>query len=363
MGVSISSEIHRIAVMRSLYLGDVISATAALRALKERFPHAEVTMIGLPWFEELLTRLDAVDRFEPFPGFPGLPEVPFDRSRTTRFIEAMRARNFDLVLQMHGDGSVSNSFAEALGGTLSVGYSTAGRDDERLSFALPWREGEHEVLRWLRLVKVLGAEAEARVVFPLSERDRDGAKRLLAGTRRPEGPLVGIHCGAKLPSRRWPVERFARVANQLAAETGAAIVLTGSEAERPLTEELQSHLDCPVTNLSGLTDLGALGAIIDALDLLVTNDTGVSHLAAATGTRSVVLFGPSDPNVWAPLDRKRHWVIDAAAGRERTEGSLMDLDSGSVIEACLRMLGPGHVAARRPLAAVAGTASRWESHR
>jgi ADP-heptose:LPS heptosyltransferase len=338
VGVPLPSPIRKIAVFRALYLGDFICATPALRALRDRFPQAEITLIGLPWTEELLHRLALVDRLELFPGFPGLPEAPFDAARTDQFLDRMRAERFDLVLQLHGDGSISNDFVAALEGRHSLGYSHAGTKNKRLSHTLPWRADDHEVHRWLRLVRVLGADADDRIDFPVTLQDRDEATRLLAPGRRQGGPLVGLHCGAKLPSRRWPIDRFAQLARTLTDEAGAAIVLTGSAAERPLTAELRSRLDRPALDLTGKTDLGALGAVIAQLDLVVTNDTGVSHVAAATGTRSVVLFGPSDPAVWAPLDSRRHRVIDAASARQRSDTALLDLDAGVVLEACLGML-------------------------
>jgi ADP-heptose:LPS heptosyltransferase len=123
--------------------------------------------------------------------------------------------------------------------------------------------------------------------------------------------MVGLHVGAKDPARRWPASRFAALGKALRRLTGAGIVLTGGPHERLLTAEVASLIDAPCLNLSGQTDLGSFAAVVRRLDLLVTNDTGASHVAAAMGTPSVVLFGPSRPAQFAPLDRGRHIVVDA----------------------------------------------------
>ncbi|MGE3797413.1 MAG: glycosyltransferase family 9 protein [Thermomicrobiales bacterium] len=338
MGVTLSGDILKIAVFRALYLGDFICATPALRALRRHFPSAEITLIGLPWVQEALRHNRIVDRFEPFPGFPGLHEAPFDPQRTWQFLERMQNAHLDLALQLHGDGRLSNSFVSMLGAKLSLGFSTNCDLDRRLTFTLPWVEEENEVRRWSRLVRLLGAHSDEKVHFPFSPDDDRTAKSMLEEGPSRQGPLVGFHCGAKLPSRRWPIERFASLGNALADHTGATIVLTGSAHERALTAELREQVRGPVIDLAGRTTLGTLGAVVARLDLLVTNDTGISHVAAATRTPSVVLFGPSDPRRWAPLDKRRHRVVDAAARGQRSEYALSNLAVDPVLEMVLQML-------------------------
>ena len=347
---------RRVAVLRALYLGDFICATPALSAIRARFPEAEITLIGLPWMTEVLDRFGLVDRFEPFPGFPGLPETPYDAPRTERFLAWMRAQRFDVAIQMHGDGHISNGFIAAVEARVSVGYKRAGDDDQLLSCALDWREEEAEVHRWLRIAGLLGASASDRVQFPVTRHESAAAARLL-GDLPARRPRIGLHCGSKLPSRRWPVDRFARLGNLLARDTRALLVLTGSELERPLTNQLQSQLVGSVRNLAGETDIGTLAAVIDGLDLLVTNDTGVSHIAAATGTPSVVLFGPSNPRRWAPVDSRRHRVIDGG-GEQRCETSIETIPVDRVYPKCLEQLAWAQVHRKRaPLTVAAAELS------
>lgn len=343
------SEVRRIVIYRALFLGDLLMAAPAWQALRRRFPAAEISLIGLPWAEQLLGHLPGlIDRLIPFPGFPGIKEVPYLPERTARFLEAQRAYGYDLAIQMHGDGSVSNGLAQALAARASLGFARPG--DTRLSSGLPHRPGQHEVLRWLELVAAVGAPADdPRIPFRLDERDLSRARDLLP---RPSGaPLIGLHVGAKDPARRWPAPRFAALGQQLHQRTGASFVLTGGADERPATTVVRSLIGAPTIDLTARTTLGEFAAVLSQLDLLVTNDTGASHLAAALGVPSVVLFGPSRPANFAPLDRGLHRVVDALehapAGRDAA-AALRDLPVGPVLTSALEQLATHRTA---PLAA------------
>lgn len=311
---------RRIAVVQALGLGDFLCLTPALRALRTAFPGAEINLIGSPWAEEAIRRSPLLDRFVPFPGWPGIAEWPVDADALAALFAEARANPYDLALQCHGSGAVSNGFVAALGAARSVGYAT-DPGDSRLAVALPWREDEPEPRRWLRLAEAAGAPAvEPRLEFPLLPTDRAGAADLLARLPAGDGPVVLLHPGAKDPTRRWPAARFAELARRLAAELGARLALSGGPGERPLTAAIAAN--APALDLAGETDLGTLAALIAGAELLVTNDTGTSHLAAAAGTPSVVLFGPSRPGRWAPLDADHHTALDATTIVNQPDGAV-----------------------------------------
>jgi ADP-heptose:LPS heptosyltransferase len=161
------------------------------------------------------------------------------------------------------------------------------------------------VLRWLRLLEHAGAPSKGtQLEFPLAEQDQREFQLL----RLADLPYAVVHAGSQLPSRRWPLERFAEVADALAAE-GLRVVLTGSRAEASLTARLRAAMREPAIDLAGRTSLGALAAVIGRARLLVSNDTGVSHIAAAMQTPSVIVASGSDPTRWAPLNRELHRVL------------------------------------------------------
>jgi ADP-heptose:LPS heptosyltransferase len=303
--------IVRIAVFRALMLGDMLCAVPALRALRGAFPGAAITWIGLEPTRAMAARLDhLVDDFIALPGYPGLPEVPVDRAALPGFFAEARSRRFDLALQMHGSGAIVNPLVAALGARHSAGFFDADapipRRDESL-FAR-WPSAGHEITRMLALTDHLdlprrGCEPE----FPVAAADRDA----LAATwpaSADSSPYVCVHAGAQLPSRRWPIERFAAVADALAA-SGRTVVLTGSAGEAAIVDALMQRMRRRAVNLAGRTTLGALGALIEGAAAIVCNDTSVSHIAAALACPSVVISCGADASRWAPLDTDRHRVL------------------------------------------------------
>jgi ADP-heptose:LPS heptosyltransferase len=346
---------RRIIILRALYLGDLLCAVPALRALRQRFPDAEVTLIGLPWAHDLVGRLPYLDRLLPSPGFRGLPEAPYDQERTERFFAARRQEGYDLAIQMHGSGRSTNDLIAALGAREAIGFGVSG--DDRVTATAPWFEEESEVLRCLRLAELVGAGCgNAAIEFPTAPDEDRQASALLSTLPAAGGPLVALHAGAKDPRRRWPAERFAELGDALSVRFGARIVLTGGPDDELIGREIQQRLRAPALNLIGQTDLGAFAAVIARLDLLVTNDTGASHLAAAMRTPSVVLFGFARPERWAPLDGSLHTVIDAVTigGRTRDPATeLSALPMEPVFAACRQKLD---MLATRPGARLVHTA-------
>jgi len=345
---------RRIAVFRALQLGDLLCVVPALRALRRRFPGAELTLIGLPWAAAFAARLPYLDHHETFPGYDGILEAPYDPVRTAAFVARMRQEPFDLAIQMHGDGSVTNGFVRDLGARRSLGYGPPG--DDRLSVCLCHHPDDHEVVRWQRLVEVADAVPDSLLPeYPTTPAEEARAALLLTDVTTHPGPLVGLHAGARDPARRWPAARFAALGDALAEQYGARIVLTGSAGERAVTAAVRLATRAPALDLTGRTDLGTFAAVLARLDLLVTNDTGASHLAAATRTRSVVLFGPTQPRQWAPLDWERHTAVDARAllgGEPAT--ALARLPVAPVLAACEQALALGREGARqRPALLVA----------
>ena len=296
-----------VALFRALQLGDMLCAVPALRALRAALPRARITLVGLPWAAGFAARFrHYVDDFVAFPGYPGLPEQAPDLRSLPDFLDAMHARRLDLALQMHGDGSRSNGIVALFGARQVAGFCPPGRRDRVPRRFLPYPGDESEAGRLLRLTEFLGAPARGRhLEFPLH--DADWAELRAAGVALADGaPYVCLHPGARDVRRRWPPECFAAVGDALQKEFGLRVVLTGCAAEQELTRAVAAAMGTPAIDSASDISIGALAALLARARLLVCNDTGVSHVAAALGLPSVVIFRASEPARWAPEDRDRH---------------------------------------------------------
>ncbi len=301
---------ERVAVFRALQLGDLLCAVPALRALRAALPHARITLIGLPWASEFADRFDRyVDDFLEFPGFPGLPERPFAVAEFPDFLRRAHRHCFDLAIQLHGSGSFVNPLLLLLGSRLNAGFYVPGEwcpDAERF---FPYPSDRPEVWRHLSLMEFLGAPALGdELEFPLRPRDFEDLAGVDECRSLQSGGYVCIHPGARYASRRWGAERFAAVADAL-TEKGLDIVITGAASEAQLAHDVTEAMVQPAINLAGHTTLGALAALLAHARLLISNDTGVSHVAAGLNVPSVVVVTGSDPQRWAPLDGSRHPIV------------------------------------------------------
>jgi ADP-heptose:LPS heptosyltransferase len=307
--------LRRIVVFRALPgLGDFLCVTPALRALRVACPQAQITLIGSSANRGLIDRFShLIDELIEFAGYPGLPEQSPDRERFTEFQAEMRDRKLDLAIQMHGSGVVTNSVVRSLGASRTAGFFVAdGECPDRDSF-LPFEESESEVRRYLRLMALLGIPAQKEALeFPLVTEDWQ-TLQTIKETHKLSQNYVCIHPGASVVDRRWAAENFASVGDVL-AEMDLQVVLTGSVAEVSLAESVIQKMRSPALNLAGCTNLGTLAALLGQARLLICNDTGVSHLAAALQTPSVVVFSGSDPQRWAPLDLSCHRAIHNTVG-------------------------------------------------
>jgi ADP-heptose:LPS heptosyltransferase len=296
----------RIGVFRALVLGDLLCAVPALRALRHAWPQAEVCLIGLPWAAELAARLTCIDRFIAFPGHPGLPERMPDLAAWPGFVQRMQDEGFDLLLQLHGSGRIVNPMLATFGARHAAGFVEPDGWCADPALHLAWPTAGHEVERLLALTDHLGMPRQGtQLEFPLRDEDREAVQGLLPDDGR---PWACLHPGAQLPSRRWRPERFAALGDQL-ADSGLAVLVTGTATEAPLADAVCRLMRHPARSLAGRTSLWTLGALLEGARLLVCNDTGVSHVAAALGTPSVVVSLGADVSRWAPADRQRHRVL------------------------------------------------------
>lgn len=311
--------VRRVAVLRALMLGDMLCAVPALTSLRQRFPHAHIALVGLPWAREWVERLSCVDEFIAFPGHPGLPEQgPPDELAQSAFLAMMRGRCWDLAIQLHGSGRLTNELVSRWGARHVAAFHEPALQPPEPLLAVPWPTQGTEAARLASLLSVFGEAVAETVpgdaVFPLRPSDREAARALLREHgAEPGRPWICLHAGAQWPSRRWPPARFAQVGRALAAAHDVTLVLTGVASEAQVVSGVEAALQglgpSRCVNLVGQTPLWTVGALIEGASLLVSNDTGVSHIAAALGTPSVVVSCGAEVARWAPGRPDLHRVL------------------------------------------------------
>ena len=306
-------QVRSVALVRlRVGLGDLLCSVPALTRLRAARPDLRVTLITWAEMAPVVTRMgDAVAELLPFPGAEGIPDRAPDPAGWAPFTGAARARRFDLALQVYGDRPAANTVAAALGARLVGGFAPTGWEPppgtDRLHLRYPLHL--HEADRHQQLLEHLGLPAgEAPMAFPVTIDDEAGHAATLAGHGLRPGSYAVLHPGASSPTRRWPVERYAAVGDALAAD-GLRVVVTGVPHEREVTTALVAAMRAPAVDLTGATGLGGLAALLRDCAVLVGNDTGSAHLAAAVGARSVTVFLPGDPVRWAHRGPRHRAVV------------------------------------------------------
>lgn len=276
--------VARIAVLRANGLGDLVFTLPALEALRATYPAAQITLLATEMHRDLLSgRPSPVDRVVLVPAHPGVCDDGPDGD-VEAFTAAMRAERFDLALQLHGGGRFSNPFVRRLAARVTAGSHTP--DAERLDRSLAYVYLRSEVLRHLALVGLVGASPVTIAPrLAVTQSDREAAAAHVDGA----APLIVLHPGASDPRRRWPAERFALVADALAGR-GGTIAIAGGPGDREVAEAVCAAMRAPAHNLAGRLSLPALVGLLDRAVLVVANDSGPLHLAAAIGTPTVGIF-------------------------------------------------------------------------
>jgi ADP-heptose:LPS heptosyltransferase len=315
------SHVNRIAVLRGGGLGDLIYTYPALNALKLAYPGATITLLGTPVHAAVVAAASGpVDHVELLPAARGVHDGPRngerfedgaeDTAAQEAFFQEMRARKFDLALQMHGGGRYSNPFLLKLGARHTAGTRT--RDAEPLERNLDYVYYQQEPDRWLELAGLAGAPSV--IAPPL--RPRPEHQHNVAGLRDVRrGSLVVVHPGATDPRRRWPASNFADAAAGVARK-GAHVLVVGDNSEKALAQEVAERAvrrlpeedRQSVRSVAGELDLGDLAALLDAATVMLASDSGPRHLAQALGTPTVGVFWVGNAINAGPRGRTLHRV-------------------------------------------------------
>ena len=292
---------RRILCFRLERIGDLLMTGHALAELRALAPGASIDLAVGSWNRDLAAAIPGIDRVETIDaGWLARDGSGYSPLGLARRAAAWRSRQYDLAINFEPDIRTNLAIAAA-GAWRSVGFASGG-GGAVLDVALDYDVSAHTADNARRLVHVaIGRAPDVAVEWALRipEAVRSEATRRLA----PFGSAlrVGIHVSGGRAIKQWPEDRFREVAQYLVANRSAAIVLTGTPADRAQADPVRAALPPDrVLDLSGDPSLLTVAAVIEQLDLFVTGDTGPMHLANAVGTPIVAVFGPSDPRRYAP---------------------------------------------------------------
>ena len=287
--------VRRFLLIKPSSLGDIVHAMPTLATLRARFPQAEVTWLVKRQWAPLMDTIGGVDH---------VCVVDAGLSGWLSRIPELRAARFDLVVDLQGLFR-SGAMAWLSGCGRRIGFAN-GREGSPLFYTQRVKVPErpmHAVDRYLLLAEALGAERPAQPRFDFVDRpqDREAAEKLLTSSGIPDSsPWIAINASARWETKRWPPQHFAKAADQLSREHGCPIVFIGGAAERPDTQAVLALMRTKAVDLTGQTPVGLLPSLLRRPAVLITNDSGPMHIAAAVGTPVVALFGPTDSRKTGP---------------------------------------------------------------
>ncbi|QXV57941.1 glycosyltransferase family 9 protein [Amycolatopsis sp. TNS106] len=304
-----------ILVLRALGLGDLLTAIPALRALRRAFDGERLVLAAPDKLRDIVELIDAVDELLPTAGLGEL-SWPGEPPR--------------LAVNLHGRGpeSIHDLLAQD-----PLELITHRHPDFPGVDGPDWPAEAHEVDRWCRLLEAARIPA-----------DRGDLALPPPPGPSPAAGAVVIHPGAAFAARRWPPDRYARVARALSGSH--RVVVTGNAAEAPLAREIAEAAGLPAESVLAGDGLAELAATVAEARLVICGDTGVGHLATAYGTPSVLLFGPTPPKLWGPPPEARQhtvlWVGDVGDPHgEAPDPGLLLLREERVLAAAEGLLAAG----------------------
>ncbi len=301
--------IRRIVVYRIGNIGDILVTLPALNAIRKRFPDAHIALLTSPgkkgapgaeqilplgkWFDELLVYFSS--------------DVQSRKGRL-QLLRRLREGKFDLFIQLPNQQSrlrdeVRNmTFARLAGCRYAVGFEVSQRALFLREEALHVPQIRESLRIYRSVASQLLLDSYEDVLLPISDVPRRQVAGLLLRVGVPENePFVVMHAGAKRHTNQWPLERYARVADEIILRWGTRVVLTGSAAELPAVERVAELMREKPMVLCGQLDLPQMAALLERCSLYVGNDTGPMHIAAAVGTPTVSVFSARDfPERWWP---------------------------------------------------------------
>jgi ADP-heptose:LPS heptosyltransferase len=324
-------------------LGDVVLSLPALRAIREKFPQARITVaVGKPGAPvvDLSGYSDAtivVDRVALRDGWKALSVF-----RIMRIVKEVRRAQFDFVIDLHSL-SETNLLGFLSGAPKRLYARRPGRSLDLLANFHPkppiedYRPTKHAIDRYLDVLIPLGIKDAPRIPRLKTRAEDDAAieQMLKKEKANMNAPLVGLFPGAGHPDRRWPLARFVELAERLVRNDGVRVILFAGPEEREMVKEMRAVFPRTTIIFDRLT-IPQLAAALARLSVFVSNDTGPMHIATAVGTSVVALLDRPTPNSFVPIE-ERHRVIYSRR--------IFEMTTAEVYEATRELLAAGRTSA------------------
>ncbi len=297
-------EPNRILFIQISALGDTILAVPTLRAVRSRFPNAQITVLGSSTNLDYLAHCPYIDKRIIYRNIT-YPEGP-------RLISTLRRERFDLAIDLEHWARLSALLSYASGAPTRIGFSADGQHRHFLfTEVVPHTPGRHEVLNFLDIAHRLECSTQGtHLEVWVNGTEQAWVRVTLAqevGMRCSKRPLVVLHPEAGRrgePRRRWPHTFYIEVADALITRYNAQIILTGAPDEVDVSEQIAAGIRHPTVVLAGKTRVNQLAALFTRVDLVLSGNCGPMHLAAATGTPVIALHGPTNSAQWGPCSSK-----------------------------------------------------------
>ncbi len=296
----------RILVVLPNWYGETLFATPFLRALRHQRPEAFIATLGWPQCREVLLDNPHVDLLLDF------DERGVHRGWIAqwRLAKALRAHHFDTAFILRR--SLTRTLLIALAG-IPMRVGTANRKSDWLLTrrVKPGSSPQHKAATYLPLLEAVGLRGSLDgYEYTVSDAERVAAREQLRSHKLlDDRPMVILHPGANWFHKRWAPERVAALGDRLATNQRVSIVITGGHDDVPLAESIRQRMHASSTVLAGQTTLRQLAACLEQAALVVSNDTGISHIAAALHRPLVALYGPTAPSLTGPLGDPRRMIV------------------------------------------------------
>ena len=297
---------EKILVIDLLYMGDLIFATPFFRQLRENYPESEI---------DIIVNANFYDLVKDNPYFDNI--IPYDKNwsikESYKFAKEINKENYDLGINIHGNWRTI-ILMYLISPNYNIGYGGDGKS-LFLDKTIETDDDLHMVEIYLQFLEKMGLKRfeDDSIELKVNEKAEKDMKEFLAKKYKEKNltndkMLITLNTGGTWPTKRWPKFKFAKLADEI-INNEKMVMFIGGPSDKKRVEDILSIMENDrVINANGETNLKELAALVKKSDLVISNDSGPVHVAAAVGTKTITIFGPSDENKYRPYG-KIHEIV------------------------------------------------------